>query len=255
LQKLYTEFCENQPVIKRMNYLNAELTKISVNAYLTTKISFANTLSELCERLPGANIEVVGNAVGEDSRIGATYLRGGTAYGGPCFPRDNIAFSALCRSLGVPPKLAEATDIVNERQAKRVFDRIVPMLAPKARVSILGTAYKTRVNFIGQSQGIDLSRMFAANGFNVTVFDPVAMDTTRELLGNAVCYSSSLRDAVKDADAVLIMLPYDEFRSIDLSILATRETIVLDCWRLLERHKFNAAPNYLALGVNSQAVT
>jgi UDPglucose 6-dehydrogenase len=148
LQKLYADTCEHRPGINRMNCVNAELTKMSVNAYVTTKISFANVLSEVCERLPGASIEVVCNAVGGDSRIGTKYLKGGTAYGGPCFPRDNIAFSTLCRSLDVPPILAEATDIVNERQAKRVFDRIAPMLAPKARVSILGTAYKTGTNFI-----------------------------------------------------------------------------------------------------------
>jgi UDPglucose 6-dehydrogenase len=95
--------------------------------------------------------------------------------------------------------------------------------------------------------------MFVSNGYSVTVFDPVAVEATRQLLGNMVCYSPSLRDAVKQADAVLIMLPYDEFRPIDPSFLASSETIVMDCWRVLERRKFDAAPNYLALGVGSQA--
>ena len=93
-----------------MNYVNAELTKLSVNTFVTTKISYANMLAQVCETLPGADADVVTAAIGCDTRIGQKYLKGALGYGGPCFPRDNVAFSALARDNGVPALLAEATD-------------------------------------------------------------------------------------------------------------------------------------------------
>ena len=103
-----------------MSLVNAELTKIAVNTYVTMKISYANTLADLCERLPGADVESVTDALGLDTRIGGKYLRGAIAYGGPCFPRDNKAFAVLARELGTEAPLAEATDSINEEQAQRL---------------------------------------------------------------------------------------------------------------------------------------
>ena len=96
-----------------MGVLNAELTKIAVNTYVTMKISYANTLADICERLDGADSDTVADALGLDSRIGPKYLRGATAYGGPCFPRDTKAFAALAREVDIEPLLAEAADAVN----------------------------------------------------------------------------------------------------------------------------------------------
>ncbi len=92
LESIYRTSCENNPPVQRMNFVNAELTKISVNTFVTTKISYANMLADICDRLPGADVDVVTNAVGMDSRIGRKYLKGALGYGGPCFPRDNVAF-------------------------------------------------------------------------------------------------------------------------------------------------------------------
>ena len=95
-------------------------TKIAVNTYVTMKISYANTLADMCERLPRADVDVVTDALGLDTRIGGKYLRGAIAFGGPCFPRDNKAFAALARELGTEASLAEATDSVNEEQVERL---------------------------------------------------------------------------------------------------------------------------------------
>src|SRR5262249_2828965 len=91
LEAIYERSCDNDPAIRRMSFVNAELTKISVNTYVTTKISYANMLAEMCDRLPGADVDVVSAAVGSDSRIGSKYIKGAIGYGGPCFPRDNKA--------------------------------------------------------------------------------------------------------------------------------------------------------------------
>ena len=110
--------CENDPPFRRMSLVNAELTKIAVNTYVTMKISYANTLADICERLPGADVEVVTDALGLDTRIGRKYLRGAIAYGGPCFPRDNKAFAVLARDLGAEP-LARRGDRRGQRRPDR----------------------------------------------------------------------------------------------------------------------------------------
>src|SRR5476649_1255613 len=99
-----------------MNWVSAELTKISVNTFVTTKISYANMLADICDRLPGADVDIVSAAVGSDSRIGRKYLRGAVGYGGPCFPRDNIAFGVLAERIGARPDIARATDAINKYQ-------------------------------------------------------------------------------------------------------------------------------------------
>src|SRR5258708_3567179 len=107
LEKFYQGVCESDPKIKRMNFVNAELTKLSVNTFVTTRISYANMLAQVCETLPGADVDVVTSAIGCDTRIGQKYLQGALGYGGPCFPRGNIAFFALGRAGGGPAGLAE----------------------------------------------------------------------------------------------------------------------------------------------------
>jgi UDPglucose 6-dehydrogenase len=99
LESIYRSMCDNRPVVQRMNFVNAELTKIAVNTYVTTKISFANMISDLCDRLPGADAATVTAALGCDTRIGGKYLRPGLGYGGPCFPRDNAALAAIARQM------------------------------------------------------------------------------------------------------------------------------------------------------------
>ena len=100
LEAIYGRCCNNRPVVRRMNFVNAELTKIAVNTFVTTKISYANMLADICERLAGADVDMVTQAMGSDTRIGSKCLRGAIGYGGPCFPRDNVAFAALARSAG-----------------------------------------------------------------------------------------------------------------------------------------------------------
>ena len=112
-EELLKSVTSNSPVVYRMNLINAEVVKIAINTYITTKISFANMLSELCSKLPNADGEVVNDAVGGDSRIGKKYFRGAVGFGGPCFPRDNAALTFLMESKGMPAELPKATNSIN----------------------------------------------------------------------------------------------------------------------------------------------
>ena len=185
LERLYAGVCENDPPFRRMSLVNAELTKIAVNTYVTMKISYANALADMCERLPGADVEAVTDALGLDTRIGPKYLRGGLAYGGPCFPRDNKAFGVLARDLGTEPLLAEATDAVNVAQTDRLARVVQSRLEAGNTVGILGSAYKPDTGVIEESPGIALARLLGNAGYEVRVYDPVATEAGARRAGRS----------------------------------------------------------------------
>src|SRR4029077_20153978 len=133
------------PVV-RMSPVNAELAKIALNTYVTTKITFANMLAELCERLPGGDVDAVTKALGLDGRIGAKYLPGALGYGGPCFPRDNSALAKLLDEMGVSSQLPNTVDWLNRSIPGRVVSMIEDLAPNRARVAILGLAYKPHTN-------------------------------------------------------------------------------------------------------------
>src|SRR6516225_4623414 len=124
-----------------MNLVNAEITKLAVNTYITTKISYANMLARLCEKLPGADVNVVTDALGLDTRIGPKYLKGAVSYGGPCFPRDNRALAALAARVGASYGLAEATDIFNRAQIKLLAGIVKSCHSDVDSIGILGLTY------------------------------------------------------------------------------------------------------------------
>src|SRR5580700_6057164 len=192
LEALYRTVCANHPPVARMNFVNAELTKISVNTYVTTKISYANMLAEVCEKVPGADCGVISRAIGLDTRIGRKYLKGAFGYGGPCFPRDNTAFARFAELHSVDAALAKATDEVNQRQVTRLAEIILEVLPQGETVGILGLAYKPDTEVIEESQGLMLALRLARAGCRVAVYDPAAMNNSRKSLGDCVEYSESV---------------------------------------------------------------
>jgi UDPglucose 6-dehydrogenase len=235
LERLYAGVCENDPPFRRMSLVNAELTKIAVNTYVTMKISYANALADMCERLPGADVEAVTDALGLDKRIGAKYLRGAISYGGPCFPRDNKAFSVFARDLGAEPLLAEATDAVNVAQTDRLARVVQSRLKAGNVVGILGLAYKPDTGVIEESPGVALARLLGDAGYEVRVYDPVATEAALDALGGLARGSSSAAELLAQSDVTVIATPWPEFAELPLEALERegRPTVVIDCWRLL----------------------
>ncbi|MBV8601367.1 MAG: UDP-glucose/GDP-mannose dehydrogenase family protein, partial [Candidatus Eremiobacteraeota bacterium] len=247
---VYEKVCESKPAVRRMNFVNAELTKISVNTFVTTKISYANMIADICDRLPGADADVVAAAIGEDSRIGRKYLRGAIGYGGPCFPRDNVAFAVLAERLGARADLARATDAVNEYQVERLFATIAARTPPKSRIAVLGLAYKPDTGVIECSQGVMLARWLADAGFSVAVHDPKAMRSAADALP-AVEVARSAEDALKGAALGVITTPWKEYARIDPQALA-RAGAVIDCWRILPAEASQAGAQIVWLGFGPQ---
>ncbi|HLN03878.1 MAG TPA: UDP-glucose/GDP-mannose dehydrogenase family protein [Bryobacteraceae bacterium] len=254
LESLHDGVCESHPTIARMNFVNAELTKLSVNTFVTTKISYANMLAQVCETLPGADAAVVSNALGADSRIGTKYLKGALGYGGPCFPRDNAAFTALARRHGVPAQLAEATDALNRRQVPRLTEMILSRLPAGGTAGVAGLSYKPDTDVIEESQGLLLAKHLLARGVNVVVYDPAAMDNARSVLIGRVRFASSLEDCAREADVLAITTPWREFESLSAEAMRSldgRVKAVIDCWRILPSAAFEAVGEYVTLGLGS----
>lgn len=235
LESVYRQTLSRDVPIQRMNWVNAELTKIAVNTYVTTKISYANMLAEICEHLPEADVDVVTAALGKDSRIGGKYLKGALGYGGPCFPRDNVAFASMARGLGVAADIATATDAINQRQVDRVVD-LVDRLGPKgSAVAVLGLAYKPQTPVVEESQGIMIARKLSQAGHEVIVTDPLALETASAVLGDSVVAVGSAEAAIGAADIIVIASPAPEFARLPATAFAAqgKRRVVLDCWRIL----------------------
>jgi UDPglucose 6-dehydrogenase len=238
-----------------MSCANAELSKIAVNTYVTMKISFANTIAEMCQRLPGGDVDAVTAALGLDSRIGSRYLTGAVGYGGPCFPRDNLALSQFARSVGVEPLLAESTDAVNRRRSNELIELVSGEIGPDATVAVLGLSYKPGTDVVDESQGIALARILAGRGNRVLVHDPLALERARNELGSSVDYCTSVESALVDASAVVIVNPEKSYAGLGkLLSKRSRPLVVLDCWRILKERPANANVRYRAVGV-AQAET
>jgi UDPglucose 6-dehydrogenase len=224
LQGLLETVVETDPPFKRMSLANAELAKIAVNTYVTMKISYANTLAEMCEQIPGGDASVVTEAVGADSRIGRKYLVPATAFGGPCFPRDNRAFAALAVELKTEAPLALATDQVNDRQVRRLADQAYERGANS--VAILGLSYKPGTSVVEESVGTRLAQVLVDYGINVHVFDPVAQESAFSVLGDLVHWGSSAVAVIDKTDYVVICTPWEDFKTLEFP----KPTVVVDCW-------------------------
>jgi UDPglucose 6-dehydrogenase len=237
LEEIYKKVCDSKPYIARMSIVSAEIAKISLNAYVTMKISFANTLGNICGQIPGADVDAISRALGADKRISPYYIKGGLAYGGPCFPRDGRAFVAFAEQYGINAELAKATDGVNRFQTKYLADLVSTHTAESRRVSILGLSYKPNTPVIEESPAIKLIEELMSTDVRVAVYDPLAMDNARVHFGDNVHYASSLKDSFRLSPVCVIATQHEEFKSIDESYMIHNPTTIIDCWRILDPKK------------------
>lgn len=254
LASLYQELCDNSPPVARMSFVNAELAKLAVNTFVTTKITFANMLARICEQLPGGNVDAVTRALGLDRRIGPHYLKGAIGYGGPCFPRDNAALACLARQLGVAATLAETTDAANRQQVGYLARLIESKLPEGGRIGILGLSYKPDTDVVEESQGLLLTQQLAQAGLPVVVYDPAALENARRVLGSTVLFASTAESCIHQADVIVLATPWEAFKGLDPSVFRYnhRRPILIDCWRLLEEHRYQGIADYVSLGRGPQ---
>ena len=251
LEACYSTIVENAAPCRRMSLENAELAKVALNTFVTTKVTFANMLADLCERLPGGDVDAVSGALGLDRRIGAKYFMGALGYGGPCFPRDNVALSFMAQALGSMAELAETTDRVNRSLAARMVERLRHAIQRGTTIAVLGLAYKPFSHVIEESQGIYLAKALSKAGARVVAYDPLAGDAARAELRDQAVVLDSIPDCLAQADIILITTPDPAFRKLRSEDFAIRQSpvTVVDCWRILS-DELAQKPNvrYLPVG-------
>lgn len=238
---MYERLCTHRPPFYRTSLVNAELIKIALNCYLTTKISFANQLAGICGLIPGANVDAVMNGISLDPRVNAAYLKGAAPYGGPCLPRDDRAMQMLAGSVGADGSLARAVGEFNERQVRLLAGLAVEELFKidaLGRVGILGLAFKPDTDCTIDSLGMALLTRLA--GFNPMGYDP------RVSVKQSVPLAQVLVDK---SDVVVVTTPDRAWKTLRFREGQT----VIDCWRCLDRKAVeNAMARYKAVGVGEE---
>lgn len=252
LQSIYEKVCLNEPQIRRMNFTNAELTKIAVNTFVTTKISYANMLAEYCELLPNADAAVVTKAVGSDTRIGSKYLKAAIGYGGPCFPRDNKAFSALGREIGARADIAEATDRINDHQIRRLIKAVTAFSSPGDLVAVLGLSYKPDTEVTEQSQGLQVAQLLSNQGYRIQTFDPEAsLDNTNPGL---LTSKTNIAETISGVNVIVLATPWPLFKGIETVINEQCEqAVVIDPWRIVDATALPAKATLVQMGISGPA--
>lgn len=237
VEEAYDEILTNDAPCKRVAVENAELAKVALNTFVTMKVTFANMIADLCERLPRGDVDAVTDVLGEDRRIGHAYLTGALGYGGPCFPRDNQALSFLARRIGTDAALAEVTDEKNRALPQKVTDRLDDYVGPGTKVAVLGLAYKPQSHVIEESQGVYLARAMVEAGADVTGFDPLVEESAIAKEAPQIELMDSLQQCVSGADVILITTRDARFRRLTGDDMAGDHgtVAVVDFWRILPR--------------------
>lgn len=250
LEKIYKKIYSPKTKIKRMSVESAELAKISLNSYVTMKITFANVLGELCPNITNADVDEVTRAIGEDKRIGPYYFKSGLGYGGPCFPRDNFAFANMAQKRGIKAPLALLIHKINESIPQKIVNLIKSFsLEKNTTIGILGLAYKTNTPIVEESQGLKIALALQKQKFPVIVFETLGYDYAKPVLKENVNYAKSLIDLLNKSNVIFIANPCKEFLPIaKLLKKQKKRKIVIDPWRLFKYEQFGKNIKYIPLG-------
>ena len=236
------------------DFATAELVKVAANSFLATKISFINAMAEVCEAT-GADVTKLTEALSHDERIGGRFLHAGLGFGGGCLPKDIRAFMARAGELGVDQALSflREVDAINLRRRARMVDLARELCGGTLagmRVAILGAAFKPNTDDIRDSPALDVGLTVQLAGAAVRVYDPKAMDNAR-VAYPTLAYASSAVDAARDADVVLHLTEWAEFRDMDPSVLSevVHERRIVDGRNALDRDRWRSDGwTYRALG-------
>lgn len=225
MRELYSPFVRSSERFIVMDVASAEMTKYTANAMLATKISFMNEISNICERV-GADVNKVRLGIGSDSRIGYSFIFPGCGYGGSCFPKDVKALIKTSKEYGYEPKVLEAVEVVNNNQKKVIPQKVVKKYGEDLTgktFAVWGLAFKPDTDDMREAAAITIINELTSRGAKIKAYDPKAMDEAKKcyLKDNAdVTYVDSKYEAAKDADALLLITEWKEFRQPDFEELA-----------------------------------
>ncbi len=232
LNRLYHPFMLSGHRIVYMDIPSAEFTKYAANCMLATKISFMNDLANLCERV-GADINSVRKGIGSDPRIGNKFIFAGIGYGGSCFPKDVKALIKTATDAGYHLEIMQAVEQVNNRQKEVLFNKVYSCFNGNLKnrtFGIWGLSFKPNTDDMREAPSLVIIEKLLEAGARVKAYDPVAMDETRKILGEKILYGYDMYDALIDADGLLLLTEWNEFRIPNYKLLARimKEKVIFD---------------------------
>ena len=214
MSKLYKPFLLNNFRVIFMDIPSAEMTKYAANSMLATRISFMNDIANLCE-LVGADVNMVRSGIGSDTRIGRKFLYPGIGYGGSCFPKDVKALINTAKQNNYPMRILQAVEEVNDEQKSLLFHKLEKHFngdLKSKRIAIWGLAFKPETDDMREAPSLVLIEKLLAAGCEVYAYDPVAVEESKRRIGDAIHYAKDIYDAVVDADALMLVTEWKEFR-------------------------------------------
>jgi len=239
------------PVFKT-NVRSAEMIKYAANAFLATKISFINEISNICEKV-NADIEDVAYGMGLDKRIGSQFLKAGIGYGGSCFPKDTTALVQIAGNVQHDFELLKAVINVNNNQQQSLVKKMKQELGSLEgkKVALLGLAFKPNTDDMREAASIVISEQLIKEGASIFAYDPIATENAKKVLPSDLIYCNSVEESLKDADVALLVTEWEEFRNLDLGIFESsmKSPVVFDgrnCYDLNHVKKYNI--NYYSVG-------
>ena len=241
LVSFYKKIYKNKVKISLLRTKEAEIVKISINSYITTKITFSNFISEVCENTKNVDASLVLNAIGRDHRIGNSYLGVGTKYSGPCFPRDNKALHYFTKDK-IKNSLPKFIDKINNSQTKRIT-RMLKKIISKERlkkftIGIFGLTYKDKTSIINDSQSydliIDIRKKYKAN---INTHDDNVEPNTQFLNKHKLIFFKNIKKFIQKSKILILMYPSKKFIK---SALNSKNKIIIDCWNVIDEKKTNS---------------
>ena len=239
MSKLYKPFLLNNFRVIFMDIPSAEMTKYAANSMLATRISFMNDIANLCE-LVGADVNMVRSGIGSDTRIGRKFLYPGIGYGGSCFPKDVKALIKTAEQNGYRMRVLQAVEEVNEKQKSILFEKLQRHFNGDLHdktIALWGLAFKPETDDMREAPSLILIDKLLNAGCKVRVYDPAAMTECRRRIGDSVCYATDMYDAALDADALMLVTEWKEFRLPSWVVIkkAMRTPVLLDGRNIYEK--------------------
>lgn len=237
VKELYKPF-ENKTNMLIVSRRSSETIKYASNAFLAMKIHYINEIANFCEKA-GADVSEVAKGMGLDSRIGPKFLNAGLGFGGSCFPKDTMAMAYMGRLLNTPIELIEATIEGNKKRKKQMAQSVLEEVKaiPNAKIAVLGLAFKNGTDDCRQSPAMDIIDELLSYKADIVAYDPKAMGTACQILGDKIQYADDMYSAAKGADVLVILTEWPEFSTIDLEVLdqLMNNKIILDYRNMLDK--------------------
>ena len=254
LESYYKQFYKIMPEVIQTDITSAELIKYTNNAFLATKISFINSLANICQELPGTDVNTIAKAIGKDPRIGSLFLQAGPGFGGSCLPKDLSALINFSNKFEKTNDLFKAVLSVNQNQPLKILKLLndFKVLKKNKTISILGLAFKKDTDDIRAAISIEITKLLLKKGLKIKVYDPMAMNNFRNLFKEKITYCTSIDECLKNSDCCCVLTEWDSFQKLKPEKFKKlmKNPNVVDARRIFNPKKFESI-NFRAIGLGN----